>query len=385
MTPAATALLAAAIAAIDGTSAEVTVSGRTETSALAFSAGGAAPRGLAAIDVLPRAGLLLDHKTLRLALSYEPQLRMSQALAYPGSDVAVAHGASLRAEWEVDPLWRATGTARASERLLDFVASTGAELARLFDLRAPLTPLRYADSGASASLEGRPTRRVTVASSVAIDSSGAVEASERPAMPPMRELRLAGSVARAQSREDTVRLELAARSAAFEVGGASFATLSAAWTREAARNVRLRIGAAASETLSGSAPSRWMPGGEAELEATPGLLGRPLRLAAAVRAGPAFDRYGARILERLAIEGAATWAVAPRFSLGAVAVGGAVLERLGYEASRADLRGAWRASRRLTFYASVWSEWHQDPRLAAGATASYLGMGLGLELAPGAR
>jgi hypothetical protein len=385
MTAAAIALLAA-LGAVDGTSAQVTVSGRSETSALAFSADGGGPRGLAALDVLPRVGLLLDHKTLRLALSYEPQLRFSQALAYPGSDAALVHGGSVRAEWDVDPLWRATGSARAAVRLLDFVAGAGAELARLLELRAPLTPLRYADSGASVGIEGRPTRRVTVAAAVAMETSGAADLADRPAMPWMRELSAAASVTRAETREDALRLELAARSAAFEVGStASFATLSAAWTRELARGARLRLGVAASRALAGSAPWRTMPGGDVELEATPGLAGRPLHLAAAVRAGPAFDRYAVRIFERLALEARAAWAVAPRLTLAAAAVGGGILEAQGYTASRADLRGAWRWSPRITFYAAVWNEWHHDPRLAAGATASYLGTGLGVELAPGAR
>ncbi|HET7826741.1 MAG TPA: hypothetical protein VFK90_15505 [Anaeromyxobacter sp.] len=385
MTAAAIAILSAALAAVDGTSAEVTVSGRAETSALAFSADGAAPRGLAALDVLPRVGLLLDHKTLRLGLAYEPQLRVSQALAYPGSDAAVVHGGSLRAEWDVDPLWRATGSARATVRLLDLAAGAGSELARLLDLRAPLAPLRYADSGASAAIEGRPTRRLTVAAAATIDASGAAELADRPAMPWMRELSLAASATSAETREDTIRLELAARSAAFEVGGASFATLSAAWTRALARGAHLRLAAAASQALSGSAPARTMPGGDVELEATPGLAGRPLRLAAAARVGPAFDRYGGRIFERLALEARAAWAVAPRLSLSAAAVGGGVLEAQGYTASRADLRGAWRWSPRVTFYAAVWNEWHHDPRLAAGAAATYLGTGVGIELAPGAR
>lgn len=385
MTLAATALLSAALAAVDGTSVEVTVSGRSETSALAFSADGAAPRGLAALDVLPRVGLLLDHKTLRLALSYEPQLRFSQALAYPGSDAAVVHGGSVRAEWDVDPLWRATGTARDAVRLLDFVAGAGNELARLLELRAPLAPLRYADSGASAGVEGRPTRRLTLAAKAAIDTSGAADLADRPAMPWMRELSVQGSVTHAETREDAIRLELAARSAAFEVGSASFTTLSAAWMRELAPGARLRLGAGASQALSGSAPSRTMPGGEAEVEATRGLDGRPLRLSGALRAGPAFDRYGARIFERLALEARAAWVVAPRLTLAAAAVGGAVLERDGYTAARSDLRAAWRWSPRVTFYATVWDEWHHDPRVAAGATASYLGTGLGVELAPAVR
>lgn len=128
-----------------------------------------------------------------------------------------------------------------------------------------------------------------------------------------------------------------------------------------------------------------MPVGEALVEATPSFLGRPLRATAAVRAGPAFDRFGARIQELLAVDASATWALTGRFSLAAAATAGRVREPNAYSASRADLRGAWRASQRLTVYAAVWNERHDDPRLVAGASASYLGMGVGLELAPRAR
>jgi hypothetical protein len=380
-----TALLSAALAGLDGTAAEVRVSGRTETSAVAFEADDGAPRHLAAIDVLPRVGLLLDRKTLRLALTYEPQLRVSQVLSYPGNDAALVHGASARAEWDLDPRWRATGVARSSRRLLDFVASSGGELSRLLDMRAPPTAVRYHDDGAWAGIEGRPTRRATVASTVAMDWSGGTGADGRAAMPRMRELRLAGSVARAQSRQDVVRIELAASSANFEAGAASLATLSAGWTREATRRLRLRVAAGASEVLTGSAPADVMPGGEAEVDATPALLGRPLRARVALRAGPAFDRFGARVQEQIGIEGLARWALTPRWSVAALAATGRVAEQQGYSASRADLRAEWRASPRVTLYAHLWSERHHDPRLAAGTTASYLGTSFGVELAPAAR
>lgn len=385
MTALATALLAAALGAIDGTAADVRVSGRVETSAVALAADGGPARELAAVDVLPRVALALDHKTLRLTLGYEPQLRLSQVLSYAGGDVAVAHGGSARAEWELLPLWRATGALHSSVRLLDFVAASGGELARLLDTRAPPTRLRFRDTSAAAGIEGRPTRRVTVASSVSVEWSGAAAVEDRVAMPLLRELRLAGSVARAETRQDTLRLEVAAASAAFEVGSASFGTLALAWAREEARSLRFRLAGGASTPFGGSAPSGLMPVGEALVEATPSFLGRPLRATAAVRAGPAFDRFGARIQELLAVDASATWALTGRFSLAAAATAGRVREPNAYSASRADLRGAWRASQRLTVYAAVWNERHDDPRLVAGASASYLGMGVGLELAPRAR
>jgi hypothetical protein len=385
MTALASALLATALAAIDGTAADLRVSGRVETSAVALAADGGAPRELAAVDVLPRVALALDRRALRLTLGYEPQLRVSQVLSYSGGDVAVAHGGSARAEWDLLPLWRAAGAFRSSIRLLDFVAASGGELARLLDTRAPPTRLRFRDTVASAGLEGRPTRRMTVASSISFESSGAAAVQDRGAMPLLRELRLAGSVARAETRQDTLRLELAAASAAFEVGSASFGTLTLAWTREEGRSLRFRLAAGASAPLGGSGPSGLMPGGEALVEATPSFLGRPLRAAAAVRAAPAFDRFGARIQELIAVDASATWALTARWSLGAAATAGRVREPNAYSASRADLRGAWRASPRVTVYAAVWDERHRDPRLVAGSTASYLGMGVGLELAPASR
>jgi hypothetical protein len=62
-----------------------------------------------------------------------------------------------------------------------------------------------------------------------------------------------------------------------------------------------------------------------------------------------------------------------------------VRARQGYLATRGELRAGWRASRRVGLFAAAWSEWHRDPRLAAGATASYWGTSMGVELAPAAR
>ena len=379
----ATALLGAGLGAFDGTAVEVRTGGRAETSALAFSAGGGETRALAAVDVLPRLGLFLDHeRTLRLELAYTPQLRLSQALSYAGSDAAVAHAGSARAEWDLHPLWSASGTARSSVRLLDLVASPGHELARLMELRAAPAALRVAEEGATLGLEGRPTRRVTVAGAFAAESSGGLGPAGRVAMPPMRELRVAGSVARDFTRKDVLRLEASAAAAAFTARGASLATLGASWRREAARTVRLRLAAAASEARADGVPARLVPGGEVAVEVTPALLGRPLRAALAARAGPAFDRFEAGVQERLGLDASATWEVAPRWSVGALGATGRVRERGGYSASRADVRTDWRAARRLTVYAHVWGERHDDPRLATGATATYLGSGIGIELAP---
>ncbi len=387
MTPAAaTALLASALAALDGTAAEVRVSGRSELSAVTFSAGGAAARQLAATDVLPRAELRLDHKTLRLTLAYEPQLRASQVLSYGGGDAALVHGGSARAEWDVDPLWRVTAAGRASLRLMNFIAPSGGELARLLDMRASPAALEYSDAGASVGAEGRVTRLVTVTAHAAVDTSAGLGAEGHAAMPGMRELRLAGGVSRAQTRQDLWRLDVAFGAAAFDVGSsASLATLSAGWTREATRSLRLRAAVAASEALAGRAPARVMPGAEAALEATPALLDRPLRASLTARFGPAFDRFNARIQEQIAVEGAATWAVTPRWSVGALAALGRIREAQGYTASRVDLRAAWRASPTVTLYADVWNEWRRDPRLAALASTSYLGTSVGVELTPVAR
>jgi hypothetical protein len=81
------------------------------------------------------------------------------------------------------------------------------------------------------------------------------------------------------------------------------------------------------------------------------------------------------------VNAAAMWAVTPRWSFGGVGMYARVLDRLGYEAGRGDLRAEWKASRRLTLYGDVWHERHLDPAAFDGA-ASYTGTSFGVVLAP---
>jgi hypothetical protein len=229
----------------------------------------------------------------------------------------------------------------------------------------------------------RPTRRLAVRAALAVDDTRGLGAGGGAAMPAMRELRAMGSVARDQTRIDVLRLEVALARASFEArGDASLATLGASWAREATRTLRLRAAASASRSGGGRAQARTIPGGEAEVEAAAPLGGRPFRARAAVRAGPALDRFEAGVQERVGVDGSVGWDPAPRWSVGALAAAGRVRERGGYLATRGELRGGWRASRRLGLFATAWGEWHRDPRLATGTNASYWGTSLGVELAP---
>jgi hypothetical protein len=380
---AATALLSAALVGVDGTAVDLQASGRTETSALAFSGGNAPVRGLAALDVLPKLALALDHKTLRLALGYEPQLRLSQALSYPTTDATMAQGGSLRAEWDAGPLWRATGTARSSIRILDFIAPGGGDLARLLDLRRAPPVFRYREDAASAGLEGRPTHLLTLAANVAADSTGGVGADGRAAVPGMRELRAAGSVARAQTPIDELALEVSGAEAWFDLTGgtATLGTASLRWARQVTRTLRFHASASGSEARDAPRGSRLVPGGELGIAGNPALFGRPLLLSATLRSGPAFDRFAVGVLERAGVNAAAMWAATPRWSFGAMGMYARVLDRLGYQAGRGDLRAEWKASRRLTLYGDVWHERHLDPVAVDGA-ASYTGTSVGVILAP---
>ncbi len=380
---AATALLSAALAGVDGTAVALKASGRTESSALAFAPAGAPVRGLAALDVLPRVSLLLDHRTLRLTLAYEPQLRFSQALSYATGDTSLAQGGSARAEWDLDPLWRATGTARSSIRILDFVAPGGGDLARLLDLRRAPPTFRFREDAATAGVEGRPTHLLTVGATVALDSTGGVGAAGAAAVPGLRELRAAGSLSRAQTEIDVLRLEISHAAATFDLGGAA-ATVSTAtgtWTRQATRLIRFHLAGSASEVRDEGRAPRYLPGGEAGVDGTPALLGRPLTLSVTGRAGPAFDRFTGSVIRRAGADGAAMWALTPRWSFGVMGAFARVLEPLGYSAGRGDLRAEWKATRRLTLYGDVWHERHLDPFVVQGS-ASYTGTSVGLILAP---
>jgi hypothetical protein len=199
----------------------------------------------------------------------------------------------------------------------------------------------------------------------------------------MREGRAALAAARQQTASDVVRLELGAAAAAFDLGGtASLATASAGWSRRATRLLRLHLSASASDVRDRTTAGRVVPGGEAGVDATPPLLGRPLVLAAAFRAAPAFDRFLARVQERVGVDGSATWAVTPRWSVGASGAWAHVRERLGYTAARGDVRAEWKARPRLVLYADAWREEHRDPVAGAAGTASYLGTSVGVILAP---
>jgi hypothetical protein len=384
-TAAVTALLSAALAAIDGTAVDVQVSGRAEASGSGFSRDGSAPHGLAATDVLPRVSLLLDRKIQRLTLGYEPQLRLSRDLTFSESYAALAHGGFARAGWDLSPIWRATGAARASVRLVDLVAPAG-DLGRLLELRSGASTVRFFDSAASAGLEGRVTRRLTVASAVAVDSSRGLGDDGRAAMPALQELRASASVAHDQTIRDVLRLELAWAAASFEIGGtASLGTITAGWDHAAARAVRLRLAASASQARERDGTSRTLPGGAAEVDAVPALLGRPLRARLALRAVSAIDRFGAEVEERVGADGGLTWEPVPRWSLGAAAAAGRVVEPGGYFASRGELRAGWRSTPRVTLYATGWSEWHRDGRVGLVSTTYYWGSSLGVELLPLAR
>jgi hypothetical protein len=380
---AAAALLALALGGVDGTAVDVRTSGRTETSALAFASGGGAVHGLAALDVLPRVGLLLDHRTLRLELAYEPQLRASESLSYAASDATLVHGGAARAVWELSPLWKVAGTARAAVRILDFAAVGAGDLGRLLDVRRAPAVFRFRDDAASAGLEGRPTRLLTVGVTASVASSGGGGAAGAGAVPGLREARGAASVARAWTEVDTLHLELSGAAATFDLGDpASLASASLGWTRRAARAVTFHLLAAASGVRDRTTAGRAVGGGEAGVEATAALLGRPLALSAAVRAGPAFDRFVARVQERAGLDLAATWAVTPRWSVGAAGAYARVREPLGYSAARGDLRAEWKATPRVALYADVWREEHREPLLGPAGAASYLGTSVGVVLAP---
>ena len=252
---------------------------------------------------------------------------------------------------------------------------------RSTDRAAPV--FRFREEAASVGLEGRPTRLLTTTAAASGSSSGGLGASGAAAVPGMREGRVALAAARAQTASDVLRLELAGAAAAFDVGSsASLATATAGWTRQATRTLRFRVLGSVSGVRDRTTAGDVVPGGEAGLDATPVFLGRPLALAAAVRAGPAFDRFVARVQERLGATAAATWALTPRLGVGVAGAFARVREPLGYEAGRGDLRAEWKATRRLTLYADVWNEQHRDPVAGAAGTASYLGTSVGLVLAP---
>jgi hypothetical protein len=378
---AANALLALALAGVDGTAVDLQASGRAETSALGFATPVGGMSGLAALDVLPKIALRLDQRTLRLAIAYEPQLRASESLSYPAGDVTLVQGGSALAEWDLHPLLKATGAARSVDRILDFLTVGAGDLARLVDLRGAPPVFRFREDAASVGLEGRPTQLLTTTATASGSSSRGLGASGAAAVPGMREGRVAVAAARAQSPSDVLRLELAGAGAAFDAGGsASLATASAGWMRQATRTLRFRVLGSVSGVRDRTTAGDLVPGGEAGLDATPMFLGRPLTVSAAVRAGPAFDRFVARVQERLGATATATWALTPRLGLGAAGAFARVREPQGYAAGRGDLRAEWKATRRLTLYADVWNEQHRDP-VAAG-TASYLGTSVGVLLAP---
>jgi hypothetical protein len=378
-----TALLGAALAGVDGTSFEPNASVRAQTSAHTYSTDGFAPRGLVAEDVLPRLSVLLDHRDLRLSLRYEPQLRLTKDPASPDEQAAFVQGGSLHAEWDAGPAWRATGDARAAERLVDLGAPGAGP--RLLDLRVGTANVRYLDAGAAAAVEGRIGPALTLRTQASADDTGGVEPEDRVVLPRMLELRAGAGLSRQQSRIDVLQLDLSALAASVDGGGeASILGVAAGWRRELTRTVRMRIAASVNDARGQGQAARVLPGGDLELEST-GLAGRALRLSAALRAGPAVDRYGARVEERIGAESALGWAFAPRWSLEAGGAAGRILEEQGYTAARGELRAIWRVSRRTTLSGGAWSEWHLDPRLAVGGTSLVRGAMASVELSTLAR
>ena len=372
-----TALIAAALAGLDGTGVEPNASVRTETSAHAYGGDGAPTRALAAEDVLPRLSLLLDHHEVRLVLRYEPQLRLTQDPAAPDEHAAFVQGGAARAEWDASPAWRLSGDARAAERLVDLGAG-GAP--RLLDLRADTANVRFLDAGAAAAVEGRLGPATTLRTRASVDDTGGVDAADRVVLPRMVELRVGTALSREESAIDVLQLEARALEAQVDGGGqASILTGEAGWVRELTRTLRARLAASANEVRDATS-ARVLPGGSLELEST-GLAGRRLRLRAALRAGPGVDRYGGLVEERLGVEGALAWALAPRWTLEAAAAGGRILGPLGYSAVRGDLRAAWQVSRRLTLSAGAFSEDHRDPRVPAAPDSFVRGASAAVELA----
>jgi hypothetical protein len=373
-----TALLSAALAGVDGTSVETAASVRAQTSAHSYASDGLPTRALVAEDVLPRLSLLLDRKDLRLALRYEPQLRITRDPAAPDGHAAFVQGGALRAEWEPGPAWRATGEARAAERLVDLGAPGDGQ--RLLDLRAGTANVRWLDAGAAAGVEGRLGPALTLRARASADDTGGVDSADRVVLPRMQELRLGAGLAREQTRIDTLALDLGVLAASVDGGGqVSISTAGAGWLRAVTHTVRVRLAASANDARGAGAPARLLPGADLEVESS-GLAGRRLLVTAALRAGPMVDRYRGAAEERLGAQAALGWALAPRWMLEGSGEVGRILEPLGYGAARGDLRAVWRASRRVTLSGGAWSEWHHDPRLALGATAFVRGASAAVEI-----
>jgi hypothetical protein len=149
--------------------------------------------------------------------------------------------------------------------------------------------------------------------------------------------------------------------------------------RAATRTLRVRLAASANDARGAGAAARLLPGADLEVESS-GLVGRRLLVTAALRAGPAVDRYGGAVEQRLGAQAALGWALAPRWTLEGSGELGRILEPLGYAAARGDLRAVWRASRRVTLSGGAWSEVHRDPRLALGTTSLISGASFAVEV-----
>jgi hypothetical protein len=373
-----TALLSAALAGVDGTSVEPAASVRVQTSAHAYASDGLPTRALVAEDVLPRLSLLLDRKDLRLGIRYEPQLRITRDPAAPDDRAAFVQGGALRAEWEPGPAWRATGDARAAERLVDLGAPGDGQ--RLLDLRAGTANVRWLDAGAAAGVEGRLGPVVTLRGRASVDDTGGVGSADRVVLPRMQELRLGAGLARQQTRIDALELDLGVLDAAVDGGGrASISTAGLGWLRDATRTLRVRLAGSANDARGAGTPARLLPGGSLEIESS-GLAGRRLLVTAALRAGPMVDRFNGAVEERLGAQAALGWALTSRWTLEGSGEAGRILEPLGYSAARGDLRAVWRASRGVTLSGGAWSEWHRDPRLALGATSTVRGASAAVEI-----
>src|SRR6266568_2357946 len=378
-----TALLSAALAGIDGTAVEPAASVRAQSSAHTYATENTPTRALLAEDVLPRLSVLLDHKDARLTLRYEPQLRLTRDPAAPGGTAAFAQGGSVRAEWDAGPAWRATGDARAAERLVDLGAP--GEGPRLLDLRAGTANVRFLDAGAAVGLEGRLGPIHGLRARASVDDTGGVDPTDRVVLPRMQERRLGARLSREQTRIDVLQLDVGVLAATMDAGGqASIATAGAGWLRAVTRTLQVRLAASWNEAWSAGAAPQLLPGGDLEVESS-GLAGHRVRLSAALHAGPAVDRYGATVHERLGGDAALGWALASRWTLEASGAAGRILAPLGYVAARGDLRAVWRASRRVSLSGGGWSEWHRDPQLPGGATSLVRGASAAVEVSTLAR
>ncbi len=324
----------------------------------------------------PRLGLSLLDRRLDLAAAYYPRLMVQEQVG----GLQVLHRASLGGTWLADRNWRAIASAQGSYGRNDFLsqslvsvgggaAPTGGPGPPAIQAVQPiprLSTIQYVSGEVSLAAEGTPAVRYHASAKITGFVEGGAGREAQASLPLQRGGRLDGELAWTASRADVLASALALTVSGFSpenVDGIALVTETWRHTFTPAAEVWFGVGPAVTAhrelrattwqaEASAEAGMRihvWATGGaalppaEAANEARRDRFSRSLVTALTLKASPIADRITGAVYERADGTLTVAWDPSPRWSLGAAASGGVVVQgaQAGDKIAAGDVHAGW--------------------------------------------